>query len=108
MQAAAKHLVGRHDFAPFAANRGSPVEDTVRLLSHARVARAGRLITIELEADGFLYKMVRLIVGSLAQVGAGTVGPQEIRDRLRDPQLSFGSNRNAAPASGLFLIRVRY
>src|SRR4051812_9022868 len=53
MAAAAKLFVGRHDFRSFAANRGTPVTDTVRTLHRVRIRRGGRLITIEFDGDGF-------------------------------------------------------
>ena len=108
MQAAARQLLGRHDFASFAANRGKPVADTIRSVSHAHVQRTGPLVVVEIEGDGFLYKMVRLIVGTLVRVGLGTADTHEIEARLCHPKRSFPSGRNAAPAAGLFLIRIRY
>jgi tRNA pseudouridine38-40 synthase len=108
MQTAAKQLVGRHDFRSFAANRGHPVVDSVRTTFEARVRRAGSLVTIEIEADGFLYKMVRLIVGTLTKVGSGAASSTEIQSRLDSRSESITNTRNAAPAAGLYLVRVRY
>ena len=69
----------------------------------------GPLITIEFEGEGFLYKMVRIMVGVLVQIGSGTGAPNEIRDRLRGVRKSFSTtSRSVAPAAGLFLVRVRY
>ena len=109
MQTAASQLLGRHDFRSFAANRGSVVKDTARTIVRARIRRSGGpLISIEIEADGFLYKMVRLIAGTLVRAGLGELAPGEIEDRLANPQRSVSGPRNAAPACGLFLVRVRY
>jgi len=108
LAAAAALFVGRHDFASFAANRGAPVEDTTRTVRTVRVRNSGAVISIELEADGFLYKMVRLIVGALLEVGSGKESPNEIQFRLHHPKQRFSHARNVAPAAGLFLIRVRY
>jgi tRNA pseudouridine38-40 synthase len=108
MQTAAMQLLGRHDFRSFAANRGSVVKDTARTVVKARIHRAGALVSVEIEAEGFLYKMARLIVGSLVRIGLGTSGPGEIGDRLANPQHSLSGPRTAAPACGLFLVRVRY
>ena len=108
METAARQLLGRHDFASFAANRGKPVKDTVRTISDARVRRTGALVTVEIEGDGFLYKMVRLMVGTLSRIGLGNADLHEIEARLRHPRRPFSSARNAAPADGLFLIRIRY
>src|ERR1051325_1554934 len=86
MAAAAEGFCGKHDFASFAANRGTPETDTVRTIRSARVRRAGSCITGELEGDGFLYKMVRMMVGTLARVGSGEAFPDEIRTRLKAPR----------------------
>jgi len=106
--AAASLFAGRHDFASFAANRGAPVDDTTRTLRTVRVRNSGSLLTIEFEADGFLYKMVRLMAGALVGVGSGKESPNEIQSRLHRPQQRFPHARNVAPAAGLFLVRVRY
>ncbi|MFL6589625.1 MAG: tRNA pseudouridine(38-40) synthase TruA [Chthoniobacterales bacterium] len=108
MQTAADRLLGRHDFRSFAANRGSIVKDAHRTVLKTRVRRLGALVTIEVEADGFLYKMVRMIVGALVRVGLGISSPGEIEDRLGDSERSISGPRTAAPACGLFLVRVRY
>ena len=108
MAAAAEAFCGKHDFASFAANRGTPETDTVRTIRSARVRRAGSCVTVELEGDGFLYKMVRMMVGTLARVGLGEAFPDEIKTRLKAPRRVSSRGRNAAPAAGLFLIRVRY
>ena len=108
MKTAAKDFLGKHDFASFAANRGAPVADAIRTVRHISVYHAGPRITIEVEGDGFLYKMVRLMVGTLVRIGLGMAAPSEIRSRLQAPRRVNRHGRNAAPAGGLFLIRVRY
>jgi tRNA pseudouridine38-40 synthase len=104
----AELLAGRHDFASFAANRGAPVADTFRTLRRVSVRKSGPLVTLEFEGDGFLYKMVRLIVGSLVQIGVGITSANEIKSRLAHPARTTTRARNVAPACGLFLVRVRY
>jgi tRNA pseudouridine38-40 synthase len=106
--ASAELFVGRHDFASFAANRGAPVADTARTIRRVLVRYSGGLLSFEFEADGFLYKMARLMAGALVQVGSGKASPDEIRVRLRHPKQRSAQARNVAPAGGLFLIRVRY
>jgi tRNA pseudouridine38-40 synthase len=106
LNATAKHFVGTHDFAGFAANRGKPEESTIRTIYSARVRQKGPLITIGIDGDGFLYKMVRLIVGALVKCALGKMCIEEITARLKSPQ--SGHARFAAPAEGLFLVRVRY
>jgi tRNA pseudouridine38-40 synthase len=106
--ASAELFVGRHDFACFAANRGAPVADSTRTIRRVLVRHSGDLLSLEFEADGFLYKMARLIAGSLVDVGSGKAAPEEIRARLRHPKHRSSHARNVAPACGLFLVRVRY
>lgn len=108
LTAAAMLFVGHHDFASFAANRGAPVDDTTRTVCAVRVKNSGPLLTIEFEADGFLYKMVRLMTGALAEIGLGKALPNEIQSRLHHPKQRFSHARNVAPADGLFLVGVRY
>jgi tRNA pseudouridine38-40 synthase len=106
--ASATWFVGRHDFASFAANRGAPVTDTKRSIRRVQVRNSGPLLSIEFEADGFLYKMVRLMVGALVEVGLGKASPEEIQSRLHHSKRRFSHARHVAPAAGLFLVRVRY
>jgi tRNA pseudouridine38-40 synthase len=68
--------------------------------------RKGPRIAIDFDGDGFLYKMVRLIVGSMAQSALGKLTVDEIVARLVSTRLSAA--RFAAPAQGLYLVRVRY
>src|SRR5437773_8006353 len=59
LEKAAKHFLGTHDFAAFAANRGKPEESTIRTINSVRVGQNGPCVTIEFDGNGFLYKMVR-------------------------------------------------
>jgi tRNA pseudouridine38-40 synthase len=108
MTAAVQDFRGEHDFASFAANRGAPVADTIRTIRDVRVRHAGPRISIEVDGDGFLYKMVRMMAGTLVRIGLGLAAPGEIRSRLEAPPKRNPDARNVAPAGGLFLIRVRY
>ncbi len=103
---AAKAFAGTHDFAGFAANRGKPEKSTIRTIYSVRVRRNGPCVTIDFDGDGFLYKMVRLIVGSLVQCALGKMRIEDLTERLDFSQA--GRTRLAAPAEGLFLVRVRY
>ncbi|HEY2569457.1 MAG TPA: tRNA pseudouridine(38-40) synthase TruA [Candidatus Udaeobacter sp.] len=106
LKRAATHFVGTHDFAGFAANRGKPEKSTVRTIHSIQVRQRGPCMTISFDGDGFLYKMVRLITGSLVKSAFGKIPIADIAK-----QLDFGrrgSGRFAAPAQGLFLVRVRY
>jgi tRNA pseudouridine38-40 synthase len=106
LKTAAKHFAGTHDFAGFAANRGKPEHNTVRTINSVRVGRKGPCITIEFDGDGFLYKMVRLMVGALVRCALGKMRIEDIAARLSCHQTSPG--RFAAPGEGLVLVRVRY
>ncbi len=106
LKSAARHFVGTHDFAGFAANRGKPERSTVRTINCVRVRQKGSCLTIEFDGDGFLYKMVRLMVGALVKCALGKMSIEEISVRLKSTELN--SPRFAAPAEGLFLVRVRY
>lgn len=106
MQAAARRLRGRHDFRSFSAENGPPKEDTVRDLRRLELRWRGRRLEVVAEADGFLYKMARSLVGALVAVGEGKLTLAEVDALLR------GSGRTAAvqtaPPQGLFLERVLY
>jgi tRNA pseudouridine38-40 synthase len=106
LKAAAAEFVGVHDFAAFAANRGKPEENTTRRIHCVHVGRKGPCITMQIDGDGFLYKMVRLMVGSMAQYAQARLKLDEIRARLVSGR-SAGP-RPLAPAEGLFLVRVKY
>jgi tRNA pseudouridine38-40 synthase len=105
---AAKEFCGEHDFASFSANRGTPETKTVRIIRAVRVRRTGRCISLEFDGDGFLYKMVRMMAGTLVRIGLNESSRQEISARLHSPRKTIARGRTAAPAAGLFLIRVRY
>src|SRR6266568_2661924 len=105
LKAAAKHFIGTHDFAGFAANRGKREKSTIRTIYSVRVRRNGPCVMLDFDGDGFLYKMVRLIVGSLVKCALGKLRIADLTDRLASTQP--GMPRFAAPAEGLFLVRVR-
>lgn len=110
MRAAAARFIGRHDFASFQAS-GSDRKTTVRdlracdvLLQHTDTDR--QHLAIEVEADGFLYNMVRNIVGSLVEVGRGKHPPEWIDEVIAKRNRDVAGP--TAPAHGLFLLRVDY
>ena len=106
LKSAAKHFVGTHDFASFAANRGKPETSTIRTINSVRVRQKGPCVTIEFDGNGFLYKMVRLMVGALVRCALGKMCIEEITSRLHSGKV--GADRFVAPAEGLYLVRVRY
>lgn len=105
MRRAARGLLGRRDFRSFSTTdrrRGG----TVRRLIAIRIARRGRLVRVDFEGDGFLYNMVRAIVGTLVEVGRGRIAPGAVTGILaaRDRRQAGPT----APGRGLFLERVFY
>lgn len=105
MAEAAPALVGEHDFAAFRA-ADCERETTVRRVTRLEVRRDGPLIVVEIEATAFLKNMVRVIVGSLYEVGRGAE-PVEWLARVRDG-LDRTQAGPTAPPEGLFLVRVDY
>lgn len=105
LRAAAGIFVGRHDFRGFGANKSSPSR-TVRTISRIGVATRGSLIALTFEGEGFLYRMVRLLTGSIVRVAQGRDQLAEIERRLHEPGLPVWDQ--AAPAGGLHLVRVLY
>ena len=106
MRTAALRFRGKHDFAGFAANRGRAEHDTVRTIRLVTVRRSGFIWTLEFDGDGFLYKMVRLMVGAITEVALGKADVSELVRRIENKPNSL--TRLAAPATGLYLVRVRY
>ncbi len=105
MKNAAKHFVGKHDFAAFM-SEGSDVLDTHRTVFYLEVERNGEYVDIRICADGFLYNMVRIIVGTLISVAFGRISAEEI------PSIINSLDRNkagmTAPPEGLYLNKVNY
>ncbi len=109
MQQAASRLCGRHDFASFMA-AGSSIAaqggSTVRTVHSFTVCRQGAELRLLVEADGYLYHMVRIMAGTLVEVGAGRMDPLQIPDILAARDRAAAGP--TAPAKGLALARVRY
>ena len=105
MDEEAQALLGTHDFAAFAAS-GSVAKSTVRTIVGARVTREGERVTLCVMGDGFLYNMVRIIAGTLAEIGTGKRAPGAIARAIETgDRLALGQT---APARGLTLVRVFY
>lgn len=106
LKEAAACLTGTHDFASFAANRGTPDEDTVRTIYSIKLSRRGSLLALRFHGDGFLYRMVRLLTGSMVRCAQG----REPIDWLRKFLKSKGTTKThfLAAAEGLYLERVIY
>lgn len=106
MRAAAPLFIGKHDFRSFAAASGQERTTTVRTLTRCQINRRGPLLTFIIEADGFLYRMCRGIVGTLVQVGLGKFPPHQVRQMLS--QKDRRTAGMSAPAHGLVLWKVNY
>lgn len=105
MAAAAGYLVGRRDFAAFQA-AGRPVRDTVRTLLRCDIEEEGSRLIFRLEADGFLYKMVRGIVGTLIDIGRGRWAPERMAEIMASRDRRQAGR--TAPPQGLCLEKIRY
>ena len=106
LKAAGQEFIGQHDFAAFAANRGKKEKDTTRTIRSVRIRRSGPCITIDVAGDGFLYKMVRLMVGAMTRVALNKMDASEIAIRLKSGPAD--GSRFVAPADGLYLVKVWY
>ncbi|MBR5539570.1 MAG: tRNA pseudouridine(38-40) synthase TruA, partial [Clostridia bacterium] len=105
MNAAAKYVVGKQDFTSFMA-AGSKIEDATRTVYYCDVTKEGDTFILRIAADGFLYNMVRIIAGTLVDVGAGRIAPENMSGIIA------AKNRAAAgitaPPDGLYLNKVTY
>ena len=105
MKSAAKHFEGEHDFKGFKAS-GTSSKSSVRTIYEANVEKSGEKIIIELVGNGFLYNMVRIISGTLLDVGLDKIKPEEI------PEIIESKDRKRAgrtlPPQGLYLVEVNY
>ncbi len=104
MAEASRCLIGTYDFATF----GQPPQgdNTVRTVFRAEWQEHGALLWFDIEANAFLYRMVRSIVGTLALVGRGQIQPQDVESFLQARDRSL--IQQVAPAHGLCLMRVDY
>lgn len=106
LRAAAAHLVGRHDFSAFESSGGTPRLTKVRTIFRLDVAREGDEVRIDVEGDGFLYNMVRNIVGTLLEVGRGHRPVDWVAQALASRDRTKAGP--TAPPQGLCLMWVKY
>jgi tRNA pseudouridine38-40 synthase len=114
LQTCLDSLVGTHNFVRLSANRGDMPETqrralpekTTRTIHRAEMREDGDILELEFEGDGFLYKMVRLIVGSLILVARGRATVPWFQGLLTDD--TAPQSNQMAPAGGLYLVRVLY
>jgi tRNA pseudouridine38-40 synthase len=105
MQEAAEYLVGEHDFKSFCCVR-TQTETTVRTIYSLDVDRKGDEILITVTGNGFLYNMVRIIAGTLIQVGKGKFNPEYVKEMLDAKDRTQAGQ--TAPPQGLTLMRIEY
>ena len=105
MRLASEHLIGKHDFKAFA-HSGIKVKSTVRTIKKVKLSRKRNIINFEIEADGFLKRMVRMVIGTLVQVGKEKITPENFKNILDSGKKS--KYVYTAPPQGLFLKKVRY
>lgn len=105
MQEAAKYFEGEHDFKAFKAS-GTSSKSSVRNIYKAEVIKDNDRIYIELTGNGFLYNMVRIISGTLLDVGTKKIKPEEIKNIIEDKDRKKAGK--TLPANGLCLVEVTY
>ena len=105
MEQAVKYFEGEHDFKAFKAS-GTSSKSSVRTIYEAKVYQKEERIYIELTGNGFLYNMVRIIAGTLVEVGMGKIEPERVKEIIE-----LGKRENAGktlPPNGLYLLNVIY
>ena len=105
MQKAAKYFEGEHDFKAFKAS-GTSSKSSVRKIYKAEVIKNEDRIYIELTGNGFLYNMVRIISGTLLEVGSGKIAPEEIKNIIETKDRKLAGK--TLPPQGLCLVEVNY
>lgn len=105
MNQAAAYLVGEHDFKSFC-SAGAQVQTTVRTIYAVNVTKEDDMVHIRITGNGFLYNMVRIIAGTLMQVGTGLMEPEQVKEILEARDRSKAGP--TAVAKGLTLVEIRY
>ena len=105
MNQAAAYLVGEHDFKSFC-SAGAQVQTTVRTIYAVNVTKEDDMVHIRITGNGFLYNMVRIIAGTLMQVGTGLMEPEQVKGILEARDRSKAGP--TAVAKGLTLVEIRY
>lgn len=105
MKCAAERFKGTHDFSAFMAT-GSKITEPVRTVFESDVTKEGDVIIFRVSADGFLYNMVRIMVGTLVDVGEGRIKPENIDTIIKG--LDRSAAGRTAPPCGLYLNKVVY
>ena len=105
MEKAIKYFEGEHDFRGFKST-GSNNKNTTRTIYKAEIKQDGERIIIEFTGNGFLYNMVRIMVGTLVEVGLGKIKPEEIDEIIKSKDRTKAGK--TLPAHGLYLVEVNY
>jgi tRNA pseudouridine38-40 synthase len=105
MKKAATHLVGTHDFTSFCSAK-TEIEDRVRTIFDIEILKNGDQIIFHFIGNGFLYNMVRILVGTLLEIGNGQKNPEDIMEILERKDRTLAGK--TAPAHGLYLWEVHY
>ncbi|MDP4155206.1 MAG: tRNA pseudouridine(38-40) synthase TruA [Bacillota bacterium] len=105
MKEGASFLLGTHDFTSFCSAK-TEVEDKIRTIREIEFLRDKELLTLKFVGDGFLYNMVRILVGTLMEIGSGERKPNEIKKILEGKDRRLAGK--TAPANGLYLWEVFY
>lgn len=105
MKEAASYLIGEHDFTSFCTNSGKK-KSKVRIIHSIDITNVNGKISIDFRGNGFLYNMIRIISGTLIEVGLGKREPEEVKDILE--ALDRSKAGITAPSTGLFLVSVDY
>lgn len=105
MKNAIKYIEGEHDFSSFKSS-GTSSKSSVRVIYKAEIIEDGEKIYIELTGNGFLYNMVRIIAGTLVEVGLGKIEPEEMKNIIEKKERILAGK--TLPAHGLCLMEVQY
>lgn len=105
MEEAARYIVGEHDFKSFCSSR-TQVEDTIRTVYSLTVSKSDETITIRITGNGFLYNMVRIIVGTLIKVGLGVYPAEHVKEIMEERDRKAAGPK--VPGKGLTLVKIDY
>lgn len=105
MKKSANFFIGTHDFSAFKAS-GSSVKSSIRTISHISLEKKDEVISLEIAGNGFLYNMVRIITGTLIDVGRGKIKYKDIKEIIEG--LDRKKAGKTAPPEGLYLVEVYY
>lgn len=105
MRSGAKYILGKHDFSSFV-SEGADTKENVRTVHYLEIEKCDRTVNIRICADGFLYNMVRIIVGTLIDVAYGRKSPEDIEKIIEAKDRAQAGM--TAPPEGLYLNKVNY